>query len=158
VSIDDLGMNGLRLIADTTHDLVHEALDNLTPEQREMFKRCYGIGENGETCERSTVSAEARRTGNHRKTAQNQLLRARAAVFEHIATRQLEEIERRLAVLIGETSEVIQQHDLADLRHMTVQAPPRNGITLGEGSEAAVVAGKHQRSGAYEQVHRKHAR
>jgi hypothetical protein len=144
-SLDD----GIRLLANTTHDLVCEALSRLTERQRSIFLAAYAVDRDGQTSEdAASLGQIGQRLGLARSTVYEQLAVARATVFEHLATRQVEEVERRVRVMFDEplpTISASRQAHAAGLRPQPTSTHPgyTRGITLGEGSEQMVRAAKY---------------
>ena len=128
--------NPTRLIADNLFDLIVEALDKCSEHQSKLFRLVYGLHKDGigDPCE---VSEAARLLGLNRYTAHITLARARAAVFEHVAARQVDQMTARLEVWFGEDVEELAFHAEEGMRvkrHGRTSSMP-GSVTLGEGSE-----------------------
>ena len=148
-----------RLVANNLFDLIIEALGRCSKQQATMFRLVYGIEDDG-VGEPREVSEAARMLGLNKYTAHITLARARAAVFEHVAGRQVDQMRARLEVWFGEEFED-QPEGLRAMRHGR-GAGMLGSVTLGEGSEAhAMVETRSFDAGKRKQAridaHRKYA-
>jgi hypothetical protein len=152
-----------RLIANNLFDLIQEALTHCTPTQARLFRLVYGITDNG-IDEPMDVSDAANTLGLARTNTYITLARARAAVFEHVAARQVEQMRTRLQVWfdVDEEEPVPQvEPGLRVKRHGRTSTMP-GSITLGEGSEAHAMVERRRSAGPYRKqaridAHRKYA-
>lgn len=89
-----------RELANIIHDLTTQAIKRLSPEQQQVFTLVHGITPDGHT-NTLTQAETARQLNKPFGTVQSHYRIARANVYEYIATRMIEQVERRIGILYG---------------------------------------------------------
>jgi hypothetical protein len=141
--------------------ITHAALDECTEAQRTAYRLVHGINEDGEPTNAMPVRAAARQLGRDQANVSHSLSAAESIVL----ARCCRYLRDRLADMVDDTPTIIEAvgtstWDDGDARIGYVyhrhDATERT-IHLGAGSEAAISAGKHQRDGAFQQIHQRYA-